>query len=50
MRKEGLNSSELDKLLRIEKEFQPPIENNYKVNNSESEGKVTRRINIKYSE
>ena len=50
MRKEGLNSSELDKLLRIEKEFQPPIENNYKVNNSESGGKVTRQIYVTYFE
>ena len=40
MRKERLNSSELDKSLRLEKEFQPPIENNYKVNNNESGGKV----------
>ena len=28
MRKEVLNSSELDKSLRLAKEFQPPIENN----------------------
>ena len=38
MRKQGLNSSELDKSLRLEKEFQPPMENNYKVNNNESGG------------
>ena len=50
MRKEGLNSSELDKLLRIEKEFQPPIENNYKVNDNESGGKVTRQIYVTYFE
>ena len=40
MRKEGLRSSELDKSLRFEKEFQPPNENNYKVSNNESGGKV----------
>ena len=50
MRKEDLNSSELDKLLRLEKEFQPPIENNYKVNNNESGGKVTRQIYAKHFE
>ena len=44
MRKEGLNNSELDKPLRLEKEFQPPIKNNYKVNNNKSGGKVTRQI------
>ena len=50
MRKEGLNSSELDKLLRLEKEFQLPIENDYKVNNNESGGEVTRQIYAKYFE
>ena len=44
MRKEGLNSNKLDKSLRLEKEFQPLIENNYKVNNNESGGKVTRKF------
>ena len=44
MRKEDLNSNELDKLLRLEKEFQPPMENNYKVNNNEPGGQVTRQI------
>ena len=50
MRKQGLNSSELDKSLRLEKEFQPPMENNYKVNNNESGGKVPRQIYVKYFE
>ena len=50
IRKEALNSSKLDKSLRLEKEFQPPIKNNYKVNNNESRGKVTRQIYIKYFE
>ena len=50
MRKEGLNSSELDKLLRLEKEFQLPIENNYEVNNNESGGEVTRQIYAKHFE
>ena len=46
----NLNSSELDKYLRLEKEFQPPIENNYKVHNNESGGVVTRQIYGKYFE
>ena len=46
----GFNTSELDKSLRLEKEFQPTIENNYKVNNNESEGKVTRQIYVKHFE
>ena len=50
MRKEGLNSRKLDKSLRLEKEFQPPIENDYKVNNNESGGKVTRQIYVMYFE
>ena len=50
MRKEGLNSRELDKSLSLEREFQQPIENNYQVNNNESGGKVTRQIYVKYFE
>ena len=46
----GFNTSELDKSLRLEKEFQPTIENNYKVNNNESGGKVTRQIYVKHFE
>ena len=48
MRKEGLNSSELivDKSLSLEKEFQPPIENNYKVNKNKSGGNVSRQIDV----
>ena len=52
MRKEGLNSSELivDKSLSLEKEFQPPIENNYKVNKNKSGCNVSRQIYVKYFE
>ena len=50
MRKEGLNSSELDKPLRLEKEFHSLNENNYKVNNDELGGKVTRQIYVTYFE
>ena len=52
MRKEGLNSSELivDKSLSLEKEFQPPIENNYKVNKNKSVCNVSRQIYVKYFE
>ena len=46
----NFNTSELDKSLRLEKEFQPTIENNYKVNNNESGGKVTRQIYVKHFE
>ena len=35
MRKEGFNGSELNKSFTLENKFQPPIENNYKVNNNE---------------
>ena len=50
IRKEALSSSKLDKSLRLEKEFQPPIKNNDKVNNNESRGKVTRQIYVKHFE
>ena len=38
----------LHNFCEMRKEFQPPIENDYRVNNNESGGKVTRQIYIMY--
>lgn len=47
-RKESISQQNVDAALKCDKEFQPPVDSNIRINNNEGGGKAVRQIYVKY--